>query len=90
MTNFDNYLTKVTSLKTDIQNLLNMVSAPGTGLVSSLNCGFMKISTQNFYNSICIAMVVPLTTLTTLIGLCSFGMFFLSFFVYIAASKLAK
>jgi len=66
-----------------------MVSDPKTGLLAGINCNFLGKDIRNLYNSICIGLVVPLSTLGTLIAVASFLMFFLSFLAYIIAIDIA-
>lgn len=45
---------------------------------------------RNFYNAMCVAMVIPLSSLTTCLGLVSVGMFLMSFFAYQTGMKLGS
>jgi len=55
-----------------------------------LNCSFLKAIFDNLYNAFCIAMVVPLNTLVTLIAIVSILMFILSYFSYSVAMREGK
>lgn len=74
----------------NIENFVSNISDPKSGLISSFNCGFLRSSVRDSYNSMCVSLFVPIYYQIVLICTTSLLMFFMSFVTYLAGMRFGK
>ena len=90
MIEIDDLFEMITSFVTEFTDFFTDVLDPDVGLLSGVDCKFLRLSSRRFYDAICVKFLPPLWKLFLLIAIMSTAMFFGSCFGYCAAMRYSK
>lgn len=71
-------------------NFIDLVSNPNSGIVTGLNCKFIKNNAQQTHNSLCLGLFVPIYLEVIFIITTSLLTFFTSFLTFLAAMRFSR